>query len=459
MTMKLPPAAPRPRPAPPRPYHFPRFTRHQLANGMRVVVAPVRKLPVVSVLALVDAGAMTDAAGAEGLAVLTAGALTEGTRRRDGARLALDAESLGASLDASADWDSAVVRLSVLTPRLEQAFALFTEVLTEPAFPEREIERLKEERLAELLQQRTEPRTLADEAFAAWVYAKGSRYARPEAGSEPSVRAITRERLERFWASRYRPGATTLVIVGDVEADAALALVERALGSWSGDAAPAARVDDRPARAERGVLVVAKADAPQSELRVGHVGLPRNNPDFFPATVMNAILGGLFSSRINLNLREAHAWTYGAHSGFDWRLQAGPWVADSAVKSEVTADAVQEIMNEIDRIRTTPVAPEELSLATSYLDGVFPIRYESTGAIAGALANLVLYGLPDDYFDRYRANVRAVTAADVLAAARARLWPDRAVVVIAGDAEKIRPELEALDAGPVVVADPAEFEA
>jgi zinc protease len=283
------------------------------------------------------------------------------------------------------------------------------------------------------------------------VYAGGSRYAHPEAGSEESVRAITRERVERFWSSRYRPGATTLVIVGDVETSSALQLVERTLGSWSGAAPPSPRVDDRPARAERGVLVVAKADAPQSELRVGHVGLPRNNPDFFPATVMNAILGGLFSSRINLNLREAHAWTYGAHSGFEWRLQAGPWVADSAVKSEVTADAVREIMGEIDRIRTTPVAPEELSLATSYLDGVFPIRYESTGAIAGALANLVLYGLPDDYFDRYRERVRAVTVDDVLQAAQRHLHPDQLQVVAAGDPGAIVTPLEALGIGTVTI--------
>jgi zinc protease len=451
MTIELPTAAPRPAPAAPRPYHFPRFTHHRLANGMRVVVAPVRKLPVVSVLALVDAGAMTDADGDEGLAVLTADAMAEGTLRRDGAALALAAESLGASIDASADWDAAIVRLSVLTPRLEQAFALMAEVLTEPAFPEREIERLKEERLAELLQQRTEPRTLADEAFAGWVYAKGSRYGRPDAGSEQSVRAITRERVQRHWAARYRPGATTLVVAGDIDADAALALAERTLGAWAGEAAAPVRVDDRPARESRGVLVVAKADAPQSELRVGHVGLPRNNPDFFPATVMNAILGGLFSSRINLNLREVHAWTYGAHSGFDWRLQAGPWVADSAVKSEVTADAVKEILGEIDRIRSVAVTPEELSLATSYLDGVFPIRYETTGAIAGALANLVLYGLPDDYFDRYRERVRAVTTDDVLEAARRHLHPDRLQVVAAGDPAAIVAPLQALGIGPVEV--------
>jgi zinc protease len=243
-------------------------------------------------------------------------------------------------------------------------------------------------------------------------------------------------------------------VVGDIDADGAngvVALAERALGAWRGEAPARVTVDDRQAREERRVLVVAKADAPQSELRVGHVGLPRLHPDFFAATVMNAILGGLFSSRINLNLREAHAWTYGAHSGFEWRLQAGPWVADSAVKSEVTADAVREILNEIDRIRTDAVAPEELSLATSYLDGVFPIRYESTGAIAAALANLVLYGLPDDYFDRYRERVRAVTTADVLEAARRHLHPERLHVVAVGDPAAIVAPLEALGVGPVEV--------
>jgi zinc protease len=453
MTTQLPPAPPRPAPAPPRPYHFPAFTRHQLASGLKVVVAPVRKLPVVSVLALVDAGAMTDAPGEEGVAQLTARALTEGTQRRDGAALALAAESLGAALDASADWDAAVVRLTVLKPRLEEAFRLMAEVLVEPAFPPREVERLKAERLADLLQLRTEPRGLADEAFAKWLYAEGSRYARPDGGTEESVRAIDRAALERCWAARYRPGGTTLVVAGDVDADEVLALVDRALAGWTGEAPARVRVDDQPASTERRVLLVAKADAPQSELRVGHVGLPRNHPDFFPATVMNAILGGLFSSRINLNLREAHAWTYGAHSGFDWRLQAGPWLADSAVKSEATADAVKEVLGEIDRMRGSPVSQEELSLATSYLDGVFPIRYETTGAIAAALANLVLYGLPDDYFDRYRERVRAVTRDDVLRAATTYLQPDRMQVVAVGDPATVVAPLEALGVGKVTIVE------
>jgi zinc protease len=201
------------------------------------------------------------------------------------------------------------------------------------------------------------------------------------------------------------------------------------------------------------VHLVAKPGAPQSELRIGHTGIPRAHPDYFPAVVMNAILGGLFSSRINLNLREAHGYTYGAHSGFDWRRWAGPFAAETAVQQDVTADAVREVLFEIDRMRESPVMPSELSLATSYLDGVFPIRFETTDAVATALANLVLFGLPGDYYDSYRANVRAVTAEHVLAAARTHLHPDRLHLVVVGDPDAVRTPLERMAVGPVTVWD------
>ena len=158
---------------------------------------------------------------------------------------------------------------------------------------------------------------------------------------------------------------------------------------------------------------------------------------------MNAILGGLFSSRINLNLREAHGYTYGAHSAYDWRRWAGPFAVETAVQREVTDAAVREILNEIDRIRETPVS------ATSYLDGVFPIRYETTDAVATALANLVLYDLPGDFYDGYRANVRAVTAADLMAAARAHLHPDQMQLVVVGDPDVVREPLERMAFGPL----------
>jgi len=212
-------------------------------------------------------------------------------------------------------------------------------------------------------------------------------------------------------------------------------------------------VSDQPARIARTVHVVGKADAPQSELRVGHVGLPRLHPEYFAVVVMNAILGGLFSSRINLNLREAHAYTYGAFSSFDWRRAAGPFSVATAVRSDVTDAAVREILLEIDRMRAEEVTEAELTLATSYLDGVFPIRFESTTAIASALSSLVTYALPNDYYDRYRASIRSVTASQVLEAARAHVRPEHLQIVAVGDPALVRGPLEQLALGPMHVYD------
>jgi zinc protease len=195
---------------------------------------------------------------------------------------------------------------------------------------------------------------------------------------------------------------------------------------------------------------VYKEDAPQSELRIGHIGLPRTHPDYFPTLVMNAVLGGLFSSRINLNLREAHAYTYAAFSGFAWRRGAGPFVASTAVENDVTAQAAREVLAEIDRIRAAPVSADELSLATSYLGGVFPIKYETTDAIARALAALAAYDLPLDYFDTYRDAIRAVSVADVQRAAERHLHPEALQVVVVGDASEVKATLEAMEFGPLL---------
>ncbi len=213
-------------------------------------------------------------------------------------------------------------------------------------------------------------------------------------------------------------------------------------------------VNDRPAARVRRVHLVGKADAPQSELRVGHVGVPRTTPDYFPLVVMNAILGGLFNSRVNMNLREEQAYTYGAGSAFDWRVGAGPFDVSSAVQSEVTAAALREILREIDRMRAEPVLASELSLATSYLDGVFPIRYETTAAIAsGARQARRSTVCPRTTSTRTATAIRAVTAEQVQAAAQTYLKPDELQVVVVGDPAAVRAQLEALDAGPVTVYD------
>jgi len=440
---------PRPKAGEPRPYQFPRFERAVLPNGMKLVVAPISKLPIVTISVLVDAGAVADPPERSGLAQLTARLLLEGTTSADGTAITDRFERLGASIDSHADWDAAAVNVTTLTDKLAESFDLLGSVLRRPGFNEREVERLKAERLAELLQQRAEPRGLADELFSRFLYDGRSRYALPDGGDETSVRGLTRAEVVRFYEARYSPASMTMIVVGDVETRALERMAAAVFGDWTGPLTTPASASDEPARRSRALHIVNKPDAPQSELRIGHVGLPRHHPDYFPAVIMNAVLGGLFSSRINLNLREVHGYTYGANSYFDWRRQRGPWVVATAVASEVTHAAATEVLKEIDRFRSAPISEDELTLATSYLDGVFPIRFETTSAIASALTTLVVYDLPDDWYDEYRARVRAVTSGDVLVAAERHLHPEAMQMVVVGSAAAVREGMEAIAFGPV----------
>ena len=448
--------AARPTPGAPREYHFPRFERRRLENGIEIVVAPVTKLPLVTVAILSDAGSVCDPAGREGTAQLVATLMLEGgTTNCDGAELTERFERLGASIDSRADWDAAAVTMTVLAEHLPAAFDLLSEVVRSPAFRPREVERIKAERLAELLQLRAEPRGLADELFSRFLYNASSRYAHPEGGDEQSVAATDRDQILAFYESRYLPGGTTIIVAGDIAVDRAEELVRKAFGSWSGGKPTRIVADDLSARHERGMHIIAKSDAPQSELRIGHVGISRGHPDFFPVNVMNAVLGGLFNSRINLNLREVHGYTYGAFSAMQWRREAGPFVVSTAVKSDITDAAAREILSEINRIRTEAIAPDELSLATSYLDGVFPIRFETTAAIAAALAVLVVHGLPEDYYDQYRARVRGMTIERIQDAAQKHLHPEALQMVVVGDPGVIRAPLEHFGFGPIALYDTA----
>jgi zinc protease len=441
----------RPSSGPPRTYRFPQFRDERLPNGIRLITAPVSKLPLITVLVLVDAGSTNDPPGKQGLAALTAAALLEGTSEYDGAELAQKFEVLGTSLESGADWDSAFLKITVLSDKLEEAAQLLGDAISNAAFPEREIDRLKAERLAEILQLETEPRGLADERFSEFLYAEESRYSKPDEGSLESVSGLSRSDVDVFYRSNYNSGATTVIVAGDVSFGKAKELARAAFQQWPSGSSQVLPLSAGARTNRKSLHIVNKPDAPQSELRVGHVGLPRQHPDFFPTLVMNAVLGGLFGSRINLNLREVHGYTYGASSVYDWRRGPGPFVISTAVASEVTGPALREILLEIDRIRSGEVLAEELSLAKDYLEGVFPIRYETTSAIASALATLAIYDLPADYYDSYRRNIHRVSAEGVLEAARAHLHPERLQTVIVGDAEMVRPALTDLDLGDLVI--------
>lgn len=442
-------APPRPSAGKPRAYAFPDAERRTLANGLTVITAPLPRLPAVTVLAIADGGAETDPAGQAGLGAITARALAEGTRRLSGDELADAFERLGGELGTDAGWTRAECGTTVLASRLEPTLRLISEVLREPAFAEGDVSRLREERLAELLQIEAEPRELADDQFARIAFGQNSRYAEPVAGSTPSISGLTSHDVAGHFGRRYLARNITLILAGDVEIATAQRLTESMYGQWEpGPVLPPPEIGEST-RVARAVHIVARPDAPQTEIRVGHPSVPRLDPDFHAVTVMNAILGGLFNSRINLNLRERHAFTYGAFSSFDWRRQGSLFEVSTAVRSDVTAAALTEILTEISRICEADVSESELSLARDYLTGVFPIRFETTAAIAAAIATQESFGLDRRFYDDYRERIAAVTVADVRRVAQRILDVSRVQVLLVGDPQMIRGPIEALDVGEV----------
>lgn len=441
-------AAMRPGPAAPRPYRFPAFEQGRLDNGARLIVCRVPRLPLATLMAVIDSGSMSDPKDREGVTRLTAKLLVEGTTGLSGGEISENLEKLGTALDTGADWDSSVAKITFLSEHLDRVIGLLGEVILEPTFPERELQRLKAERIADLLQIESEPRALADKAFEAFLFTSDSRYASPSGGSRHSVAEISRDDVSGIYTA-YGPAKTTFIAVGDVSFAHVRQKLATRFAGWSQQHPESAVRCNAIASTARRLRIHHKPGAPQSELRVGHEGLPRKHPDYFAVVVMNAILGGLFGSRINLNLREAHGYTYGASSYFDWRKDTGPFVISTAVQTEVTAAALTEILAEITRIREERVSPSELSLAKDYLDGVFPIRYETTMAVAAALANMAIHDLPADYFDTYRTNIQSVSAKLVLEAAQRHLRPERLQTMIVGDVAAVRDSVTDLGLGAV----------
>lgn len=432
-----------PSPAPPRPYHFPHIERKTLANGLRVLVAENHNAPLLSLRALVRSGADHDTANSAGLASITADLLDEGAGSRDAIRLAEDVAILGAGIGTGADWDASYISLDVLSRNGEQATSIFGDVAARATLPPDGLERVRAERLNEILQQRLEPAAIAGKRFANLLYGTGT-YGNSIIGNAESVAQIAIDDVRRFYAQHYIPNNSAIVVSGDVQSTAALELIEQALGDWArGDEPPRPTVFPHPVDAST-IYVIDRPQAVQSEIRVGHIGVSRTTEDYFALSVMNAIFGGVFNSRINLNLRERHGYTYGARSQFAFRRQAGPFVIAAPVRNEVTRESVSEMLAELRRIRTGDIEDRELDETKSYLMGVFPATVQTASDIAGRLVDMELYNLPEDYFDRYRENIAAVSKDDIERVARKYLDPDRVLIVIVGNAKEIREPLGTL---------------
>ena len=446
-----------PKPGPTPKFTPPAVVRRKLSNGLELLVAERHELPILTMNLVVKGGETLVPAGKEGLASMTAALLTEGTTSRDALKLAGELAEIGASVDAEGGREASTLALTTLTKHTAKALGLYADVLLNPAFPEKALERLRDRRLASLLARSSNPAGIAGVVFPRLLYGEEHPYGRPDLGTPKSVKALTRDDARAFYERLYHPNNAALIVVGDITPDAAASALEDAFKAWKPGEPAAATLPEPPAPA-KGVTVylVDKPAAAQSILAVGQVGLPRSTPDYFPLTVMNAILGGQFSSRINLNLRERHGYTYGANSHFVFRQGPGPFQAGGAVKTEVTRDALVELIKELTDITgPRPATAAELAFARDRLIKGFPGRFETTSGVSGALVELVLYRLPEDYFAKYQAEIEAVTPADVARVAREHLDPRRMVILIVGDRSKVEPTLKDLPYARVInVLDP-----
>jgi zinc protease len=445
--------AERPRPGAPRPYEFPTIASHQLSNGLTILVANLPGRPLISASIVIRNGASDEPAELAGSTVLAARALSEGTERFDAIELVEATERLGASLHADAGWDALSASVDVPADRLAPALELVAEILLRPTFPTSEVERLRDERLNDLLQAQADPRRRAERAFADTIYAPASPYHRPSGGTRETVERLTSTDLRRAYERSLDPLRATLVVAGDLGGQDVVGLAEGMFGTWraSGPDRSGGSVLDTAASKTRIVKVVHRPGSVQTEIRIGHRGLPRQIPDFHAVSVMSAILGGLFNSRLNMKLREEKGYTYGASAGFDLRRGAGPFAARAAVNTEVTVAATVETLTELTRMRDEPIAMSELIAARDFLVGVFPLRFETAGAVVGALSGLAIHGLPVDELIGYRTRIEAVDIAAVGAAAQAHLHVDSAAIVLVGDIDAFGPELEAADLGPILI--------
>lgn len=441
-----------PSPGPSPALSLPVPKRFRLPNGLTVLLIEQHNLPIVSANVIILSGSERNPPDQPGLASFTAEMLDEGTAKRSALQIAADVDRIGASLSTGSSIDFSYVAMRTLKRNVDAAFELVTDVLLNPAFSAGEIERLRHDRLTRILQQRDNPGAMSAKVYFDVLYGSKHPYGFLEVGTEESNRAFTRDHLLQFYRSGYTPGRTALVVAGDITESELRELAEKHFGGWKSEGSAPERpaVSGEPARR---IVIVEKPDAPQTVLRVGHIGTSRSSPDYVPLEVMNTALGGLFSSRINLNLREQHGYTYGASSGFAFRRGPGPFSVVTSVRTDVTAPAVAEIFHELERIRESEIDPEELSTAKDSIARSLPGMFETTPEAASTIGQLFIHELPLDYYHELPRQIDSVSAADVLRVARAYLKPERTVVVAVGNTSLIREALEKLNLAPVELRD------
>ena len=431
-----------PEPGELRALELPDFERFRLESGVEVWVARAPQLPEVSLRLLLEAGAVSEPLPAAGTAELTGRLITEGAAGRSATEVARWTDRLGVSFSVSSGYDATMVSLHTLSDVLEGGLDLIRAVVREPAFERGEVDRVRGELADELRRELDEADAVADQVLIREVYGD-HRYGTPSSGTPESVEGLDRGRIVDFHRTRYTAAGAALVACGDVDPAGLRQALEDRFGDW--EAGPGRQDVSPPAEeghADGRVVLVDRPGSAQAEVRLGTVGLAYGADDFFQAVVANAILGGLFNSRVNMNLREEKGWTYGARSSFSFRRAEGPFMAEAAVETEAAARAVEEFRSEIRGIWQRPPDEDEVQLARNSLVLSLPRQFETVRQVTRKVATQVVHDLPEDYWERYRDRIEAVTPEAVVEVARRRMDPDRMVAVVVADADAVRPELE-----------------
>ena len=442
-----------PAPGPLRPFKVPEIRETRLPNGIRIAVAERRSLPVVHSRIIVNAGAIHEPAEKSGLAALTGSLLIEGgTTELESAELARRIEALAAQIGSSASYSLASVTVTSLASVFDSAMTLASQVVLTPGFNEREFGRVKGQSIAGYEQAMATAEGTADRTFSRAMYAASAPYSRNPAGTAATLGSITRDDVVGWHSRMFTPSNTTILFVGDISFDHAVALATKLFGGWSKAATPSPIPANafQPVNATR-VILVDRPGSVQSSIYVGIPGIAATDEDFFKMTVLNRIMGGGFTSRINTNLRERRGFTYGANTSLATLHNAGTFYASSSVRTNATDSALFEVLSEYRRIVSEEVPAQEYSAALNNLVASFPASVQSVQELAGRLQTLLIYGMPLDYYNTYRERLGAVTSQDLMAVAKKRLNPDAVTMVVVGDLAQIEAPIRARNFGTVEV--------
>lgn len=438
----------RPAAGPERPFKVPKLVRLRFGNGLRVILVESHKLPLLTVDLVVRTGSAANPADKAGLAELVANMLDEGTKTRTAPQISREVEQLGARLATFATWDASTVTLSCLTETADKALPVWADVAQHPSFADAELDRVRANLLASLERRKDSPPAVAGVTFARVLFGENHPYGWPGTGMEASLKRITARDLRTFFEAQYRPNNAVLVVAGDMTAAQVRSTIEPLFKGWRAGAAPTPKLARPAPLPKTKIVLVDKAGAPQSSVRIGLVALPRKHPDYYKALVTNEILGGSFR-RLDLDLREKKGWTYGARSGFDTRRTPGPWFAGGEFVAAHTADAVAAVVEHVKGMRNADVPDDELREVKDSLIKAFPARFATLGQIAGQIEALAVYDLPDDELAQFTKRIEAVTKQDVRRMAQTYFDPSHLAIVVVGDERTTLPELKKLALGDV----------